>query len=425
MRHMRTTLAAVAIVVAAGASGLGQPPIVTTLSVAGRTNATPWIAARGRDVAVVWGASTSAGATDVFLATSRDGGASFGAPVRVNVTPGDARLGGELPPRVAIGPARSGSDPEVVVLWTARDAATSIRIARSSDAGRTFGAPVVLQQGGAAGDRGWPALALADTGTAHVVWLDHRGLASGADKAQHDHRRAEYDGVAMAQKSALYYASTSSSEAAPERALAHGVCYCCKTALATGSGGAVFAAWRHVYAGNRRDIAFAASHDGGRSFDAPVRVSEDEWAIEGCPDDGPAMAVDAGGTVHVVWPTVTGGAEPRGALFYAATRDGRSFTPRQEIPTLGSLKPSHPQIAIGAGGRLVVGWDESIDGRRVAAVRPIETREGRVTPGPLVRLGGDSAAIYPVIASVGDAFIAAWTAGAGDGSTIGVRRLRF
>ena len=130
------------------------------------------------------------------------------------------------------------------------------------------------------------------------------------------------------------------------------------------------AAWRHVYPGDLRDIAFAISRDGGRSFSAPSRVSEDGWAINGCPDDGPALVVDAGGVTHIVWPTVIAGDEPVGALFYASTRDGQRFTPRVRIPTLGSPKPMHPQMALAADGTLVVAWDELIDGRRVAAAAP-------------------------------------------------------
>ena len=112
------------------------------------------------------------------------------------------------------------------------------------------------------------------------------------------------------------------------------------------------AAWRHVYPGDLRDIAFAISRDGGRSFSAPSRVSEDGWAINGCPDDGPALVVDAGGVTHIVWPTVIAGDEPVGALFYASTRDGQRFTPRVRIPTLGSPKPMHPQVALAADGTL-------------------------------------------------------------------------
>jgi hypothetical protein len=86
-------------------------------------------------------------------------------------------------------------------------------------------------------------------------------------------------------------------------------------------------------------MAFAASHDGGLTFSAPIRVSEDQWQIEGCPEDGPAMALDGRQRVHVVWPTLVSGAtadiEPTLELFYAASSDGRQFSARRRLPTEG------------------------------------------------------------------------------------------
>jgi hypothetical protein len=59
----------------------GTPePVV--LGIGGRANATPSIAASGNFVSVVWGASTDAGATDVYASVSRDGGRTFDTPVR-------------------------------------------------------------------------------------------------------------------------------------------------------------------------------------------------------------------------------------------------------------------------------------------------------------------------------------------------------
>src|SRR4029079_2845491 len=174
------------------------------------------------------------------------------------------------------------------------------------------------------------------------VWLDHRELAQqdGAVAASHhDHTAssgAKPDGVAMAQRSKLYFASLDGAVA--PRALTGGVCYCCKTALATAADGWVFAGRRHVYPGNIRDIAFTMSRDGGNTFAVPLRVSEDKWVLEGCPDDGPAMAVDAKRRIHIVWPTLVddaGADSPTIALFYATSGDGLRFTPRARIPSEG------------------------------------------------------------------------------------------
>ncbi|HZA35255.1 MAG TPA: hypothetical protein VE505_10025, partial [Vicinamibacterales bacterium] len=161
-----------------------------------------------------------------------------------------------------------------------------------------------------------------------------------------------------------------------------------------------------------------------RSFSPPVRISRDDWAINGCPDDGPAVAVDRAGTAHVVWPTVLGGQQPQGAIFYASTVDGRSFTPRFPIGTLGGQKPAHPQIAIDDGHRVVAAWDELVNGTRIAAIREV-TRgpSGAVSLGPMVRLSADGPASYPVVAPTVDGLVAVWTSGAPGTSVIGVRRL--
>jgi hypothetical protein len=114
------------------AISLGGRQDVVHLAVEGRANATPWADARGSSVAVAWGAALPGGKTDVFVAVSRDSGATFGPPVRVNAIDGEARLGGELPPRVTILPPGGGRDHEIVVAYGAKNATTEIKAARSS-----------------------------------------------------------------------------------------------------------------------------------------------------------------------------------------------------------------------------------------------------------------------------------------------------
>src|SRR3954470_10239937 len=245
--------------------------------------------------------------------------------------------------------------------------------------------------------------------------------------SHHDHAAmmrdaaaAKPDGVAMAQRSKLYVASLDAAVA--PHAITGGVCYCCKTALAAGSDGTLYTAWRHVYPGNIRDIAFSKSRDGARTFAAPLRVSEDKWVLEGCPDDGPSMAVDAKGRVHIVWPTLiteSSTGEPTIALFYAQSADGRPFTPRKRLPTEGM--PHHPQIAIGPDGSLAMTWDEGANGKRRAAM--VRTTADAAANATLARVPIGDGAVYPVVAAGTGATIVAWTAGASTASTIQVRRV--
>lgn len=396
----------------------------TELTVQGKASATPWLAADGNRLAVAWGARGAGGATDVYLAVSADLGATFGAPVRVNHSAGEARLGGDLPPRVVFaGGARAR---ELQVLWTARaDERTRIVVARSNDGGRTFAPPRMLESAGAPGDRGWPALAAGAAGQpSHAIWLDHRGLADAAAPAkEHQHgasaSQPSHDGVAMAQRSGLFYRSL--DPGGQERELTRGVCYCCKTALTVASDGAIYAAWRHVYPGNLRDIAFATSRDGGKTFAAPQRVSADGWQLDGCPDDGPALAPGTGGAVHLVWPTLVSQPDAYKAIFYAGARAGKAFGARIRVSPEGD-NANHPQIAVSAKNEIAVLWDR-IDGgrRRVYVSRSAAGPSPRFAPPVAVSSG--TAASYPVAVFAGDDLIIAWTEGDPAASRIVVRRL--
>jgi hypothetical protein len=402
------------------------------LIVPGRSNAYPSIAGTGRFVVIAWGATTTDGATDIYTAVSRDAGRTFGVPVPVNDAGGRANLSGEQPPRVSIVP-RQGKDPSIVVVWTSKTpAGTRLLSARSDDGGNSFGGWTLLPDSDAPGNRGWQATATDPSGRVLAVWLDHRELARPANGSttakpgQHQHGRAadahQMDGAARAQRSKLYFSPLDGTKAA--QALTGGVCYCCRTTIAAARDGAIYAAWRHVYPGNVRDIAFTMSRDGGRTFAPPVRISDDNWVLDGCPENGPAMTLDANGRIHVVWPTLVPGtapaSEPTLALFYTTSTDGRQFRTRQRIPTEGFAR--HPQITLDPGGAVVVTWDEQADGgRRVALGRGTPDASGSLRFARRVVSEG-TPATYPVLTTVQDAVVTAWTSGPSGQSAIRLDR---
>jgi hypothetical protein len=357
----------------------------------------------------------------VYVALSADGARTFSAPVRVNDLAGTARVNGENAPRVTFVPRR-GQPAAIDVLWSSTEGGVStIRVARSTD-GKTFAASRELQRSKAPGNRGWATLTTDSRGGVHALWLDHRGLADqrragGTHHHGHDtttSAAAAADGAAMAQNSGLYY-----SNGVAEQELVKGVCYCCKTALAAAPDGTLVAAWRHVYPGNIRDIAFTTSRDGGRTFAAAARVSEDRWQLNGCPEDGPALAVDASGTTHIVWPTVVTQPEAHKALFYATTSDGHRFTPRMRVSPMGR-NIAHPQLAVGPGGEIAVFWDEIVNGRRRVFLSRKSSAAGF---GPAEALSDATSTSYPAPVVADGAFVVAWTEGSGDESRIAVRRV--
>lgn len=394
-------------------------PRGTDLAVTDRSNAYASIAAHGRFAAMAWGATSKDAPTDVYLATSSDGGQTFGTPTRVNGDGEHANLSPEQPPRITLVP-RSSGQPAIVVVWTSKgDTGTRLFSARSDDGGNTFTRALPVAGTDAAGNRGWESLTSRGDGSVVAVWLDHRDLAPKPGAAPMNHAEHQHvtsgenktEGVARAQLSQLFFANVIGDQRA--HSIARGVCYCCKTAMASDANGGIYTAWRQVYTGNVRDIAFSKSSDGGRTFSTPLRVSDDNWVLDGCPENGPSIAVDAARRVHVVWPTLLPGSNssnsPTLGLFYAGSGDGRRFSARQPIPTQGV--PRHVQIAVTAQGQLLVAWDEQSPGKRTIAIaRGLIDRDGS-TRFSREAIADDRSASYPAIGATNSGVVLGWTSG--------------
>jgi hypothetical protein len=398
---MRTTLvrwsAALAMAgLACGCARLGTAPAAPVeLSVDGRSNAHVTLAAAGRRLAAAWIASGDAGA-DVFAAVSEDGGRTFGPPVRVNDVAGDAGGNGEQPPRVVL------EDRAMTIVWVSkRSGVSGIRTARSADGGRTFPAARTISPEGVTGARGWESAAIDDAGVLHAAWLDGRNAQPHVPGAPHVHGAMRQD---------IVHAMWRDGEPVVESPVADNVCFCCKTGVAA-HGKDVFVVWRHLFPGGVRDIAIARSADGGRTFAAPARVSADDWKIDACPDDGPALAIDGAGAIHVTWPTLLQEGAPHMAVFEAVSRDGgATFSPRSRVDA-SPTGAQHPRIAVLADGSRAIVWDEvASEGRRV-----MYRAAGSAVP---VAEGGSAS--YPAIAAAGDAFAVAWTEQAAGRSVIRV-----
>lgn len=253
------------------------------------------------------------------------------------------------------------------------------------------------------------------------MWLD------GRDAGRRIAESAKHSGMAHKGQppQEIYYGIISSDGRIVETRIASDVCFCCKTAVAVDSRGSVYAAWRHIFPGSMRDIAFAKSADGGRQFGPVVRVSEDRWELNGCPEDGPSLAVDNSGTIHIAWSTVINGDDREKAVFYATSRDGKVFSPRKRLPTIGTSTPGHPQLIFTRDAGVSIVFDEVAGGvRRVALARV--SAGGAFQPTQI--LSGDESAANPVMVEAGAGnLLVAWTsrpstARLGDPSQIRLKR---
>jgi hypothetical protein len=404
-------------------SNAHDPSTMQSLGDPHAANATPVVAASGQWVVVVWTATGKDG-TDIYAATSPDAGGRFGPPVRVNDSPGEAHVYGEDPPRVAMARlqgAESNSAPAIVVTWPSdRRKHLGLRSAQSVDGGRTFSSSVSIGDESIEGERGFQSVTTGSDGMARTAWLDQR-----RDPGTPHHANADNDWDPM---HLMYASGLPDGRWTSETRLASNVCGCCKTAIVRGPDDAIYIAFRNIYPGSVRDISMAVSRD-SHTFSPPVRVSEDHWVIDGCPDDGPTMAIDHDGIVHLVWPTLVQGTEPAIGLFHASTRDGVTFSSRQQIDTLGTPKPSHPQLIVDSCGALTLTWDEAQGATRRAVMRQLmPLPSGEVRPGDLHVISGSHPATYPVVAAVPSGVLTAWTEVAGrdsDHTTVAVRRIQL
>lgn len=389
-----------------------SPSPFAIMAIPDRKNQTPNLAADGDVAVVVWTAVQTDGTADAYAGVSRDAGVTFGSPVRVNDVAGEVRASEQQAPRVAM------RGTTVAVLWTAkRDGVTRVQLARSTDQGRSFAAAQSISPAGAPGTRGWASLLIDEQQRVHVLWLDTRVAAAASTMP---HMSAPADTGAHAAMSAtrqdVYAAVVALDGTVSEHLVATNVCFCCKTAIGqTGAG--VWAAWRDVYPGNLRDISFATLDD--RADAQRVRVSQDGWELDGCPEDGPAMAASADGRIDLVWPTLVSNAPLSKGIFSASTTDGRTFSTRVRIDS-GVGSASHPGLAMTTAGTMAAVWERVSDAAHRIELRQ---RHGTEWQSPTVLTEGASAA-SPAIAAIGRDFIVAWERRDGPHSRIEVQRVR-
>lgn len=222
-------------------------------------------------------------------------------------------------PRLAFGKGR------LYVLWQTKK---GMHFTASADGGRTWKeAPV--RDAGVPGEIDMPALASGPDGAAYVVWVDERGGHPADDRYASDLYLAKSaDGRRFAKNVRL----TGSAPLA---------CPCCRPALAVDSRGRLWIAYRSSEA-NLKDTQLLIVTS--RGVEAK-RLSAHRWRFEGCPMDGPSLAV-RGDQAAVVWTS-------DGDMFAASSLDGGATFSAPERLGKGAFHAA----AAGPGG-VVLAWDE-------------------------------------------------------------------
>jgi hypothetical protein len=284
----------------------------------------------------------------------------------------------------------AASDGTLAAHWLERGAGRGeygIRLRTSKDGGRNWTAPITPHRDPPAPvEHGFVSFFEAPGAGLGLAWLDGREMAGGHGEGAHG---------SMTLRSAFI----ANGQAGPEQLIDPKVCECCQTSAARTSDG-VIVAYRDRSDGEIRDIA-VSRFSGGR-WSAPAVVHADDWKIEGCPVNGPAVAA-VGNDVAVAWYSMKD-AQPKVQVAFSAA--GGSFSPPARLDsatTYGRLA-----LVMPAADRAIVSFIETAADRPQLILREAR-RDGRTgTPLAVGPMTHARASGFARLALIGKRLVVAW-----------------
>lgn len=253
---------------------------------------------------------------DGFYVQSRDGGKTFTAPVQVNQRAGTITVGAERGVKIAL-----GKDGTIHLVWLGHyQKGGGIWYTRSTDGGKTFAPERNVQDTNVGSDS--PAIVADASGNVLVFWLDARTGKEEDNPVAHPIllARSTDNGASFARNEIVKYD------------FAGRACACCRLEARL-QGEDVYIAFRSGYH-NIRDFYLLKGRKTENNFHA-VRISEDNWKLEGCPMSGADFRVEKNGQVVVSWMS-------QGKVYWSKTTT-IGFAPRIAAPASEGAA-NHPLI---------------------------------------------------------------------------------
>jgi hypothetical protein len=228
-------------------------------------NRQPQLAVSNGTVAVVFGSGES-----IWLARSKDNGRTFAPPAKIADLP-KLLLGRHRGPRVVI----IGN----TILLSAIATESDLHLWRSTDGGRTWSKPIVVNDKPTAAREGLHAMAADAEGHVAAAWLDDR-LPGG----KRLWGAFSNDGGATWSKNVMLHDGT--------------ICECCHPSLISLGKGEFAVMWRNKLDGSR-DFYVRRLRD-GKPIGTAVKQGEGTWKLEACPMDGGGIAL-RNGEIVTAW----------------------------------------------------------------------------------------------------------------------------
>ena len=283
-------------------------------------------------------------------------------------------------------------DNRLAVHWLQKTGAGTyaygVRIAQSRDGGRSWSAPLTPHRDSSETEHGFVAM-WREAGRLGVVWLDGRNYA----KEGHDPTNE------MMLLATTIGADGTQSE---ETRLDTRTCDCCQNAAAMTSNGPIVA-YRDRSANEIRDIYVTRRVNGRWLRGAPV--SNDNWRIDACPVNGPALAA-ARSRAAVAWFTAP---DDKPRVNVAFSNDaGVSFAGPVRVDA--GNPAGRVDVALLRDGSALVTWVERIGGDTARVLARRVERSGRKSPArTIAESSAARASGFPRMTVSGDHVVFAWT----------------
>lgn len=269
--------------------------------------------------------------------------------------------------------------------------AYDVRLARSTDDGKTWSSSFTPHHDGTQTEHGFASLFQMPGAGLGLVWLDGRAMKAGG----HDGHEGGGD---MSVRSAIFDVA---GKQVAETAVDLRVCECCPTAAAVTSDGPIVA-YRNRSPEEIRDI-YISRLVGGK-WTEPVAVHNDGWKIAACPVNGPALSAN-GRNVAIAWFTATGDEGHAYAAF--SSNAGASFSEPMRLDDASAL--GRVDVQLMPDGSALATWIEFADGRGQFRARRVQPGGQRSAATAVASINSGRSSGYPRLARLGDEVLFAWT----------------
>jgi hypothetical protein len=269
--------------------------------------------------------------------------------------------------------------------------AYDVHVATSRDSGATWSGSVVPHRDGTESEHGFVSMERWSPEAMGIVWLDGRKTASAPHSG---------DGHGPGEMALMHTTMTADGRLGAETVLDGRVCDCCQTDSVRAAGATVVV-YRDRSSQEVRDMSVVRYADG--RWSEPRTLARDNWQINGCPVNGPAIAA-SGANVAVAWFTAP---EQKAAVKVAFSNDsGATFG--SPIIVADGRPLGRVDVVVLDDDSALVSWLEQVANSAQLRIRRVSASGTTDEPITVAESSGARSSGFPRMVKAGSDVVLAW-----------------